>query len=610
MLEVSIYNLRQHRQFQRQTGPLMLARADVEQPVWVPVDPSGADVANAVLEIKPHDGGIALAMTGCAAECYCGRKCGLTGACQLEVPARFSIGDTQFEVFHAEQLGPPARPLQKLRAAPATGVENPLKDQFAKQAVEGPSPATLSRWFAALGTLHHWATSLQELYTHAARCAVDAVGLDGAIVLRRRDDEWEIAASHLPHPELGIHCDLRALDELLKSPETMFHGNEGQGSSVENQEPEEAATHQVLATKLSAIDLSEPAVIVSPLCGADGRLLGAIYGYRSVRAGNARRGIRYLEANMIELLAGAVSEGMARLQRESEVDRHRALVEKAIWQSPQRDDVRLVGEEREVTLLFADLRGFTELSSQLANDEMYELLGQVMDALTAAVMDHDGLVIDYYGDGLAAMWNAPAHQSDHPELACRAALKMLDSLPEVAADWVSVLHTAAQLRLGIGIHTGSVQVGNAGSSRHKKYGPRGTNVHVAARVEAATKKLFQPLLVTGPTVRRLSSRFSVVRICKAQLRGIEEPVDLYGIWSTSTAEPENVLDRYAKALALFERGQLDAAAHILRQIDPTTTGLPIEFLAGHIDRELGQPCRRRGDPAPGPLRGILPIDGK
>jgi class 3 adenylate cyclase len=608
MLEVAIYNLRQHRQFQRQAGPLMLARADIERPVWVPVNPSHADVASAVLEIAPHEGGIALAMTGCAAECYCGRKCGLTGACQLEVPARFSIGDTQFEVFDSATPDLAARPLETLRAAPTTGVENSLDDQFAKPVVGGPSPATLSRWFAALGTLHHWATSLQELYAHAARCAVDAVGLDGAIVLRRRDDEWEIAASHLPHPELGIHCDLRVLNELFKTPETMFHGNESQEPRVESPEPEHASTHQ--GPRLSTIDLSEPAVIVSPLRGADGRLLGAIYGYRSVRAGNARRGIRYLEAHMVELLAGAVSDGMARLHRESEVDRHRALVEQALWQSPQRDEVRLVGEEREVTLLFADLRGFTELSSQLANDEMYELLGQVMDVLTAAVMDHDGLVIDYYGDGLAAMWNAPAEQSDHPELACRAALRMLDSLPEVAADWTSVLPTAAQLRLGIGIHTGSVQVGNAGSRRHKKYGPRGTNVHLAARVEAATKKLFQPLLVTGPTARRLSNRFSTVRIFKAQLRGIEEPVDLYAVWNASTTDLENVCDRYAKALALFERGHLDAAAHILQQVDPTTTSLPISFLANHIDRELGQPCRRRGDPSPGPFRGILPIDGK
>ena len=98
-------------------------------------------------------------------------------------------------------------------------------------------------------------------------------------------------------------------------------------------------------------------------------------------------------------------------------------------------------------------------------------MGDVMNALTAAVMDLDGVVIDYYGDGLAAMWNAPVDQPEHPEWACRAALRMIDSLPAVQTKWAHLL--VDELRLGIGVHTGLAQVGNAGSSRRTKYGPRG-----------------------------------------------------------------------------------------------------------------------------------------
>jgi adenylate cyclase len=234
----------------------------------------------------------------------------------------------------------------------------------------------------------------------------------------------------------------------------------------------------------------------------------------------------------------------------------------------------------------------------------------VMDCLTSAVMDHDGLVIDYYGDGLAAMWNAPADQAEHPELACRAALKMLESLPDVAADWKKILPSAGQLRLGIGVHTGIVQVGNAGSRRRMKYGPRGANVHVSARVEAATKKLFQPLLVSGPTARRLSNRLIAFRICRAQLPGLEEPVDLYSVWPQAEAESPAVLNVFAKALALFERGKLEAAAETLNQLDPTVNKLPVKFLADHIERALGQHNRRSCDPAPGPFRGVISFNAK
>ena len=117
---------------------------------------------------------------------------------------------------------------------------------------------------------------------------------------------------------------------------------------------------------------------------------------------------------MIELLAGAVSEGIARIEREAETDRRRVLLEQAAAISQNQLSREIATDEREVTLLFADLRNSTEISAALEPNETYELLSQVMECLTAAVIDHDGLIIDYYGDGLAAMWNAPADQSDHP----------------------------------------------------------------------------------------------------------------------------------------------------------------------------------------------------
>jgi adenylate cyclase len=599
MLNVALYNPRQHRLIPLATGTLVLARAASGTPLWVPSDPQDAEGASAVVKISPAAGGPTLAMTGCEGEFLDGHERGLADNRQLALPARFLIGDTHFEIVETPPHAP-ARPMERLNANRQRDGEP--SSQLSR--ANGPAPATLTKWFAAVAALQHWATNLQELYAQAARRAVEAIGLDGAIILRRRDGEWEITSSCLPRPELGIHFDLRLLDELLQSPETLFHGRENmEATSKTEQNGNEGDSC------LSRFE-SHAAVVISPLTGATGNVAGAVYGFRSIRDGNGRRGIRYLEANLIELLANAVSEGVARLAREAEVDQHRAMINQAFAADLCIDRRHIISEQREVTLLFADLRGFTRLANALSPEETYELLGHVMECLTAAVLDHDGMVIDYFGDGLAAMWNAPADQAEHAELACRAAVRMLEELPNVSADWAELLPTATGLRLGVGVHTGLVQVGNAGSRKRMKYGPRGANVHVAARVEGATKHVGHSLLITGATAKQLSTRFTTERVCRAALPGVDDPTDLYVVWPRANSEAPDALARYDNALKLFESGDLDSAARLLRTIDLATTSLPVEFLLNHIESALARKCRRNGDPSPSPFRGVIALNAK
>ena len=614
MLEVAFHNPRQHRQFQHAAGPILLARAALPEPLWTTIDQDRSALAQALVEIVPEQDGIRLQMAGCETDCFCGRPCELVGDCHLDLPARFSIGDTRFEIAdRARSLAKPPQPLEVLAADRLNRSPSP--------AAKGPSPATLSRWFEALGTLHRWASSSQEFFMQAARCAVESIGLDGAVVLRRRDDAWEIAASYLPHPEFGIHCDMVALDQLVETPRTLFHGT-GQADPGDKDVADDRdldgviELREALATLQMGFpdrasessdaarepDANDVAIVVSPVFNAAHELAGAIYGYRSVRARNARRGIRYLEAHLVELLAGATSDNIVRLEREAEVDRRRVLMEQTLAANSQQCN-RLVSERREVTLLFADLRRFSQISHALSTQQTYELLADVMESLTAAVMDHDGMIVDYYGDGLAAMWNAPADQAEHPELACRAALRMLELLPAVSERWSDLL--GDPLRLGVGVHTGVAQVGNAGSSRRTKYGPRGANVHLASRVEAATKALGVPLLVTGAAAARLSNRLSTYRLCRVELPGIREPVELFGV-------RQPVLERmaaaqladYQRALKSFEQGEFDEAAGWLSKLESAANWIPAKFLAEQVASARGQHQGRRStdrSDTPGPV---------
>jgi adenylate cyclase len=226
------------------------------------------------------------------------------------------------------------------------------------------------------------------------------------------------------------------------------------------------------------------------------------------------------------------------------------------------------------------------------------------------VMDHDGVVIDYYGDGLAAMWNAPADQPDHPELACRAALRMVEALPAVRERWAGVLRD--DLRLGVGVHTGIAQVGNAGSNRRWKYGPRGANVNLTSRVEAATKLIGVPIVVTRAVASRLSNRLHTYRICRGRLPGIKEPVDLYGIFPANV-EPSfaSEISDYRHALELFEAGQLAESARCLKGLTTPFARVPARFLAEHVEPLLlQQQGRRKSDTAAAQSDGVITLNVK
>jgi adenylate cyclase len=268
------------------------------------------------------------------------------------------------------------------------------------------------------------------------------------------------------------------------------------------------------------------------------------------------------------------------------------------------------GEEREVTLLFADLRASTELVASLATNPLAcEMLGHVLDFLTEAVLGYHGLVVDYYGDGLLAMWNAPADQPEHADLACRAAFQMLKRLPEVTEDWIHVIQSP--FRLGVGLHTGAVQVGNAGSSLQLKYGPRGPNVHVTSRVEAATKELGLALLATQSTVQLLSKRFAAHRVCRASLPGVR-PMNLYTLRSAAEEMPTTAAwQLYEEALGHFEEGEFQEAANVLAAIQSPPAGdIPVRFLSNEVQRELGCAQRRRSTDRPAPRHGVIALEAK
>ncbi len=376
----------------------------------------------------------------------------------------------------------------------------------------GPSSATVTQWLAKAGQLHRAAAGSPEFYADAARFAVETVGLDAAWVLAHRDGGWHLVGSCLPCSEYNVQLNAAALKQLEQQP---------------------VAWYQPTSENISKTQ----ALVVAPVLDVKGKLVAAVYGVRNTEGENRRRGIRPLEARLVQLLAESVAVGIARLDQETQAARTRVLLEQAfsptVVQHIEQHPESLSGQLREVTLLFADLRGYTSLAESMPPVDCYELLGDVLESLTQIVMQHRGVVVDYYGDGLMALWNAPLEQPNHPDLACTTALQMLEALPAIATRWQPQLN--GPLELGIGIHTGPAHVGNAGTRSRLKYGPRGNTVNIASRVQAASKQLQLPLVITAATQAKLSDKFFAVRACTAKLPGLKQLLDLYSVSLTSEA---------------------------------------------------------------------------
>lgn len=165
---------------------------------------------------------------------------------------------------------------------------------------------------------------------------------------------------------------------------------------------------------------------------------------------------------------------------------HDAVIEDVLARAG--DDLRFGGEQRECTVMFSDLRGFTSVSETLGAHRVIEVVNYYLDQMTEAIMGAGGTLVSYMGDGIMAVFGAPLDQPDHAERALRAAREMMEvRLPQFNA-WLRENGIADQdFRMGIGLNSGTVMAGNVGSARRVEYSAIGDTTNTASRLEGMTK---------------------------------------------------------------------------------------------------------------------------
>ncbi|BBO33679.1 adenylate/guanylate cyclase domain-containing protein [Lacipirellula parvula] len=418
----------------------------------------------------------------------------------------------------------------------------------------------LLRWLETILGVFQSAANAHDFSEQAARAAVKIVGLDAAAVLRCEEGRWKTEALYAADQRPGENQSAWAPSQTLlgwvrRDRRTFRH--------VPPTGPDTPRSLQNVS-----------ALVAAPILNGAGEVIGALYGDR--RSGERTGGmpiITEFEAKLVELLASGIAAGLARLKEEQAAVAARVQFEQfftpQLATQLQRDPGLLEGRNAEVTILFADIRGFSRIAEQLGPDRTMAWIQDTMGALSESVLAYDGVLVDYIGDELMAMWGAPAPQTDHARLACLAAQHMLEQLDAISARWQAEL--GAPVRLGIGLNSGVARVGNTGSALKFKYGPLGDVVNVASRVQGATKYLGADCLITGETLKRLPAEIANRRLARVRAVNIAHPIDLYELVPNAGRDWEQNRTAYDAALRALEQEnwpQATAAADALAKAYP------------------------------------------
>ncbi|MCM2374919.1 adenylate/guanylate cyclase domain-containing protein [Aporhodopirellula aestuarii] len=416
-----------------------------------------------------------------------------------------------------------------------------------------------------------------EFLDAAVKSAAQMISLDNAYVILRDGSNWRVVSANSRQQNTSWQQDEAGDTMVLPAGSTQILSRLLRDEQTVVFEPK-----SFMYTAGSSLLLLDRAV-ASPLMDADRNIMGALYGDRKLGSDSADVPIGDLEAALLEVMAGAVSAGILR-QREEQARRREEHLRSSMNQffSPevlsrlQQNENLLEGRDAEVTVLFCDIRGFSLISERIGPRQTIQWINDVFTTLSQCVLDTDGVLVDYIGDELMAMWGAPDEQIDHAARACQAALAMVGQIEPIRERWKEI--TPNRFGIGIGVNTGMAQVGNTGSLLKFKYGPLGNTVNIASRIQGMTKQFGVTTLVSESTLASVRSNpyqaiegesvnLQFRRIAEVQPVGVQSHLLIHQLASNPNASWTELRDRYEQALSAYCDGQpTQSAAELIKLV--------------------------------------------
>jgi len=193
------------------------------------------------------------------------------------------------------------------------------------------------------------------------------------------------------------------------------------------------------------------------------------------------------------------------------------------------EKLSLGGEKRPVTILFADIWGFTSMAEDMVPEEVVGILNEYFSAMTKIIFKHQGTLDKFIGDCIMAVFGAPLATPDHTEKALHTALEMREELRRLQGKWKR--EGKIPFRVGIGINSGEVIVGNIGSEERMEYTAIGSEVNLAARLENLTREYDAEIVISEAVYQKVKDIIKVKPLGEAKIKGMKRPVRIYEVLS-------------------------------------------------------------------------------
>jgi adenylate cyclase len=233
------------------------------------------------------------------------------------------------------------------------------------------------------------------------------------------------------------------------------------------------------------------------------------------------------------------------------------------------DKLRLGGEQRELTLMFCDVRNFTSISERLSATELTHFINELLTPLSEIILERRGTIDKYMGDAIMAFWNAPLDDPNHKAHACGAAVEMAKKMSELNGRWRQQAEANGRsfqpVRIGIGLNSGECCVGNLGSTMRFDYSAIGDEVNVTSRFEGLTKMYGVP---TAVGERALSPDFPVLELDFIQVKGRKRPEKIYTfleLLGTDQSQLDCLKRTHVEFLGAYRQQKWDDAARLIKE---------------------------------------------
>ncbi len=248
------------------------------------------------------------------------------------------------------------------------------------------------------------------------------------------------------------------------------------------------------------------------------------------------------------------------------------------------DSLVLGGEQRELSVLFSDIRGFTTVSENLTPPELVTLLNEYLSPMTRIVLEERGTLDKFIGDAVMALYNAPLDLPEHALHACRTAVRMLEELERLNSDFA---HRGMQtLDIGVGINTGPAVVGNMGADIRFDYTAIGDAVNLASRLEGLNKYYGTHILVSEETCRQLPvGAFTLREVDRVRVKGKQQPIVMYELMLGN----RELLPRFEEGLERYRTRDFEKARTIFDELSAQYADGPSRLYRSRCDEYLELP---------------------